>query len=83
MRETEIAAIAEFGDVLPEVLLRDMDMRAADRTFQLAPMPFDGVGVMNATRPFLDRMIDSTMKAERTAKAVVTPCSSVEITLSQ
>jgi hypothetical protein len=57
MRCSPIAAIAKFADIFPKVLAADVNVRAADRTLQLRPMPLNAVRVMNAVNPLVNAVV--------------------------
>ena len=50
---TEVAPVGELGDVFPHVLPRNVNMRPQHGAFEVAPMPFDRIGMMDAANPFL------------------------------
>jgi len=67
-----VATERKLGNVFPKVLTRDMNMCASDRTLQLTPMPFDGVGVMNAVHPFLGAVVHGAVLVRADLEDVVT-----------
>ena len=61
MRRAVIPPICELRDVFPKVLLRHRDVRSSDRTLEMTPMAFDGVGVVNAAHVFAFRVRNRVM----------------------
>lgn len=51
----------ELGEILGQVLPRDMDMRPSDAPLQLRPVVLDAVGMNAVSRPFLRPVIDRVM----------------------
>lgn len=52
MARAEVLPVGEFRNVLPKVLLRDVNVGAADAEFQSRPKAFDAVGVNQAAHVF-------------------------------
>lgn len=68
---TMIAAIRKLRNVLPKMLLRDVNVRALDGPFQLGPMAFDAVGVMNTVHPFIFGVVDGAVRVAHRAKVLI------------
>ena len=61
MRLPIVTPVAELGSVFPQMLAGDVDVGAFDRPLEVAPMAFDGVGVVDATGILPGGMIDGSV----------------------
>jgi hypothetical protein len=62
MRVPHVATIAEFRDVFPSVLGRNVNVRALDRALEQRPMAFQRVHMMNALHVFFRGVIDRAVR---------------------
>src|SRR5262249_49882282 len=69
-----VEAVFELAKVLPQMLARDVDMRAGDAALQDRPHTLKAIRMMRAAHPFLFGVVHATMhKAELREDAVSAP----------
>ena len=62
LRTAIVAAVVELGDVLPSMLLRNVNVSAEHGALEVRPMALKRVRVVYATHPFFCFVVDDAVR---------------------